>query len=56
MNLKLIKKSVFLPPPPHILANATLKSINLKTQITVHRLVVDSGLGFLIFIEKDPWL
>jgi len=55
MNLKMIKKSVFLPPP-HILANITLKAIHLKTQITVHRLVVDSGLGFLIFIEKDPWL
>jgi len=39
MNLKMIKKSVF--PPPHILANITLKAIHLKTQITVHRVLVD---------------
>jgi len=51
MNLKMIKKSVFLPPPPHILANVTLKYINLKTQITVHGLVVDCGLGFLIYFS-----
>jgi len=40
MNLKMIKKSVFLPPP-HILANITLKYINLKIQIAIHWLVVD---------------
>jgi|GEM_PF-4563143 len=34
MNSKMIKKSVFLPPP-HILANIILKSINLRTQITI---------------------
>jgi hypothetical protein len=46
MSLRKNKKGTF--PPPHILANAILKSINLKTQITVHGLVVNCGLGFLI--------
>jgi len=34
------KTGKFLPPP-HILANVTLKSINLETQIAIHWLVVD---------------
>jgi len=57
MNLKTIKKSVFLPPSPHILSNAILKAINMKTQIAIHDLMVDSvrpladcGLGFLIIL------
>jgi len=43
------KTGIFLSPP-HILANVTLKSINLETQITVHDLVVDCGLGFLVIL------
>ena len=50
------KTGIFLPPP-HILANVTLKTIHLKTQITVHwalvesvRRLADCGLGFLFYI------
>jgi len=59
MNLKLNKIGIILPPPPHILANAILKAIHLKTQIAIHWLVVDSvrpladcGLGFLFLLRK----
>jgi len=52
MYLKMKKSGIF-SPPLHILANVTLKTIHLKTQITVHGLIVDGvrlladcGLGF----------
>jgi len=46
MNQSNNKTGIFLPPL-HILANITLLSKTLKTQITVHRLMMDCGLGFL---------
>lgn len=49
MNKKMINGVHFYPPLPHNLANISLRSIDLKTQIVIHQLV-DYGLGFLLNI------
>jgi len=46
MNLKMNTKCIPLPPL-FLLVQVIAILLNLKTQITVHGLVVDCGLGFL---------